>query len=78
MAAPMVTGLAALLKSYFPKFTMIEIKAIILESAMDISDKTTPLPGGKKDVPFKALCVTGGIANTYNAVVMAEERYAGK
>ena len=78
MAAPMVTGLAALLKSYFPKFTMFEIKDIILESAQDVSDNMTPLPGDKKEVPFKALCETGGIANAYNAVLLAEERYANK
>ena len=78
MAAPMVAGLAALLKSYFPKFTMIEIKDIILESAQIIGDKETPIPGGEKMVPFKALCVTGGIANTYAAVELAIERYAGK
>lgn len=78
MAAPMVTGLAALLKSYYPKFTMFEIKDIILESAQDVSENITPLPGDKKEVPFKALCITGGIANAYNAVLLAEERYAGK
>ncbi len=78
MAAPMVAGLAALLKSYFPKFTMFEIKDIILESAQYVGDRETPLPGDEKIVPFKALCVTGGIANTYNAVEMAIERYAGK
>ena len=78
MAAPMVTGVAALLKSYFPTLTMFEIKDIILESAQDVSERTTPLPGDTKEVPFSALCITGSIVNVYNAVQMAEERAAKK
>ncbi len=74
MAAPMVTGLAALLKSYFPKLTMFEIKDIIFASCTDVSQMQTPIPGGNDDVPFKRLCVTGGIVNTYNAVQMAIEK----
>jgi subtilisin family serine protease len=78
MAAPMVTGVAALLKSYFPKLTMLEIRAIILESGQDVSEVETTLPGDKKVVPFKALCETGKIANVYNAVELAAEREAKK
>lgn len=79
MAAPMVTGVAALLKSYFPNLTMFEIKDIILASAQDVSEKTTPLPGSESaDVPFKALCVTGGIVNVYNAVEMAQAKSDSK
>lgn len=78
MAAPMVTGLAALLKSYFPKLTMFEIRDIILQSGQDVAENETPLPGDKKMVPFKALCETGKIANVYNAVEMAIEWEAKK
>ncbi|MCH2236061.1 MAG: S8 family peptidase [Crocinitomicaceae bacterium] len=78
MAAPMVTGVAALLKSYFPKLTMIEIKDIILASGQDVSEMTTPRPGDDVEVPFQALCKTGSIANVYNAVEMAIEMEAKK
>jgi len=78
MAAPMVTGVAALLKSYFPKLTMFEIKDIILASAKDVSQMETTLPGDAQRVPFGALSVTGGIVNVYNAVLLAEEKSAGK
>ena len=77
MAAPMVTGLAALLKSYFPKLTMFEIREIILTSGQMI-ELDTPLPGDQTSVPFKALCETGRIANVYNAVEMAIEWEAKK
>lgn len=78
MAAPMVTGVAALLKSYFPKLTMFEIKDIILASAQDVSERETTKPGDTQKVPFGSLCVTGSIVNVYNAVLLAEEKSAGK
>jgi subtilisin family serine protease len=73
MACPMVSGVAALLKGYFPELTMFQIRDIILKSGQDVSDMETPLPGDTKMVPFKALCETGKIANVYNAVEMAME-----
>lgn len=76
MAAPMVTGLAALLKSYFPQLTMLEVRDIILQSGKDVSEVLTPLPdgGNPKKVPFSQLCQTGKIANAYNAVKLALEK----
>lgn len=70
MASPMVAGVAALLKSYFPKLTMFEIRDIIFASVQEI-DRTTPLPGETTEVPFETLSSTGGIVNVYNAVEMA-------
>lgn len=76
MAAPMVTGLAALLKSYFPSLTMMQIREIILTTGQDVSTKMTPLPGDEVEVPFSSLCITGSIANAYNAVIKAKEMSA--
>ena len=70
MAAPMVAGLAALLKGYFPELTMFQIKDIIFKSVQKI-DRTTMIPGGDTEVNFSELSITGGIVNTYNAVEMA-------
>jgi len=79
MAAPMVTGVAALLKSYFPHFTMIEIKDIIKESVQKFDDLETPLPGSKKNlVKFSSLSETGGVVNVYNAVELAIEKSEAK
>lgn len=77
MASPMVAGVAALLKSYYPELTMFEIRDIIFESVQTI-DRTTPLPGDTVEVPFAELCATDGIVNVYNAVQLAEEKAAGK
>jgi len=77
MASPMVAGVAALLKSYFPKLTMFEIRDIIFAS-VQVVERETPRPGEKEQVPFSSLSNTGGIVNVYNAVVMAEAKSAGK
>jgi subtilisin family serine protease len=55
MAAPMVSGVAALLKSYFPSLTMLEIKYLMFSSSIKY-DELNPL------------CTTGGVVNVYNAV----------
>jgi subtilisin family serine protease len=74
MACPMVSGLAALLKSYFPELKMSDIRKIIVSSVQDVSEISTPLPGDvETTVTFVDLCNTAGIVNTYNAVLMAED-----
>ena len=56
MAAPMVAGVAAMLKSYFPTLTMKEIKDVILSTST------------KYEVnEFMTKSVTGGVVNVYNA-----------
>ncbi|MGJ8661503.1 MAG: S8 family peptidase, partial [Bacteroidota bacterium] len=45
MAAPMVSGVAAMLKSYFPTLTMAEIKNIILTSGKSYKGKMEIQPG---------------------------------
>ena len=74
MAAPMVAGLAALLKGYYPELTMIQIKEIIFESVKDVSKKKTTIPGGDTKIKFGELSTTGGIVNTYNAVKLAKNK----
>ena len=66
MAAPMVAGVAALLKSYFPSLSMLEIKSIILSSG-------TTYKGN-----FQNLSVTGKVVNVYNAVKSCQKLEASK
>ena len=79
MASPIVAGLAALLKSYYPQLSAEQIKNIILESSDKPKFKVyMPTEGGKaKKTKFKKLSVTGGVVNAYKAVLMAEELTAG-
>ena len=68
MAAPMVAGTAALLKSYFPSLTMLEIKDAILTSAKRYTGTQQTLPGGETSVDFGKLSVTGGVVDVNAAV----------
>lgn len=73
MAAPVVAGLAAVLRSYFPQLTAVQVKNIIMDSA--IKQKTKVLKPGAEDkmVNFGQLSVTGAIVNAYEAVRLAEK-----
>jgi subtilisin family serine protease len=71
MSTPCVTGVAALLLSYFPDLTMEQVKDIIMISSFK-PDVMVNRPGGSKvQVAFSSLSVSGGIVNAYNAVKMA-------
>lgn len=75
MAAPMVTGVAALIRSYYPAFKASEVKKIILESVMKPAHKVKIIQDrSKRKVLMSDISVTGGIVNVYNAMKLAEER----
>ena len=79
MAAPVVSGLAALLMSYYPNLSAADIRKIIVSSVARHADQMVIQPGSTSDkIPFGSLSVTGGIVNAYNAVKMAEEMSSGK
>ena len=73
LAAPMVSGTAAMIWSYYPKLTAKEVKQIILESgtAYDIE---VLIPGGEgKKAKFSELSKSGKVLNAYNAMQLAEK-----
>ncbi len=72
MAAPVVTGLAALIRSYYPKLTAIQVKEIIMKSVVKVNHNVSTLKGADTvSIPFSDLCVSGGIVNAYNALKLA-------
>lgn len=73
MSTPMVSGVASLLLSYFPRLSTSEVRQIILKSAFRPSTRVNK-PGTKNEVPFRDLSVTGGIVNAYAAVRLALAR----
>lgn len=73
MACPMVAGVAALLKSYFPSLTMKEIKDIILASGTSYKGKKELKPGTEELVDFATLSVTGKVVNVKNAIKLCIE-----
>jgi subtilisin family serine protease len=79
MAAPVVSGVAALIMNYYPELSAAEVKRIILESATPYGDRMVALPGGKgREVRFSELSATGGVINAYQALKLAEEVAAGR
>ncbi|NQV53767.1 MAG: S8 family serine peptidase [Flavobacteriales bacterium] len=75
MAAPVVSGVAALIWAYHPELTAVEIRDIILEGALDLSKKKVILPGTRKDkVPFGTLSTSGKVINAYDAYNLAEKK----
>lgn len=70
MASPVVAGAAALLRSYFPTLTAVQVKEILMESSTKPAIEVLK-PGTDEKVPFKTLSVSGGQLNVYNAVKAA-------
>ncbi len=75
MAAPVVAGLAAMIRSYYPTLSAVETKRIIMES-VEKPDQLVQVKVGEdatKTVRLSDISVTGGIVNAYNAIIKAEE-----
>lgn len=73
MAAPVVTGIAALLFSYFPDLTAAQVADIIRASTRKFDRLKVNKPGGG-EVEFSELSNTGGLVNAYAAVSLAIAR----
>jgi len=70
MAAPVASGVAALVWSYYPNLTAVQVKEILMKSAI-VNKKKVTLPGAKSKVKFTDLSVTGGVVNAYQALKLA-------
>jgi subtilisin family serine protease len=84
MAAPSTAGVAALIRSYYPKLSASQVKHILMNSGTKI-DFNVIKPGSQSRenptgelVPFSDLSVSGRIVNAYNALKMADSIVNGK
>jgi subtilisin family serine protease len=71
MASPSAAGVAALLMSYFPELTAVQVKDILLKSTRKFDNLKVQKPGGG-NVEFSQLSASGGLVNAYEAVKMAQ------
>jgi cell wall-associated protease len=71
MAAPMVTGIAALLLEYYPQLSARQLKYILMQSAMKLPENQVKWAATGSTIDFSQLSVTGGIVNAYNALQLA-------
>ncbi|WP_025742946.1 S8 family peptidase [Aquimarina pacifica] len=73
LAAPAVSGVAALIRSYYPKLKASEVKQIILDSGIKISSTAIVGNDNKEGKHFEDLCKSGKIVNLFNALILAEK-----
>ncbi len=74
-AAPIVTGVAGLLRSHYPNFSAKEIKSILMESGTRYAGNVLlSNDGEEKMVSFSSISKSGRIVNAYNALLLAEKR----
>lgn len=73
MAAPAVSGIAAMIRSYYPELTAAQVKQVIMRSGIKYEEEVI-LGGDPKDkAPFTETGVTGRFANLYNALIEAHK-----
>ena len=73
MAAPMVSGLAALIMAYHPDLTALEVRNLILETATPYADRRVTLPSSEQMRAFETLSRTGAIVNAEAALRRAAQ-----
>ena len=73
MASPNVAGVAAMIRSYYPKLSAKQVKQVLMESGLHTSIPV--IVGGEESniQPFDAISKSGNTANLYNALIMASK-----
>ena len=76
-SCPITSGVAALVWSYYPELTALELKNILLSSVASHANLKVNQPNKdsqtKTIVRFKTLCKTGGSVNAYKALKAADK-----
>jgi cell wall-associated protease len=78
MAAPAVAGIAALIRSYFPSLSAVQVKQIIMNSG--IAPQVKVVIGGPEgtEMTLSEISKSGKIANLYNAIILADQVSRGE
>jgi cell wall-associated protease len=73
MASPNVAGVAAMIRSYYPKLSAKQVKQVLMDSGLHTS--TPVIVGGEESniQPFDSISKSGNTANLYNALIMASK-----
>ena len=72
MAAPAVAGVAAMIRSHYPKLSAKQVKQILMDSGL--SSNSSVILGGEPSNTdnFTAISKSGKMVNLYNAMIMAD------
>ncbi|MGI0106026.1 S8 family serine peptidase [Salinimicrobium sp. WS361] len=73
MAAPAVAGVAAVIRSFYPKLSDEQVKRVIMESGL--TSNATVIIGGdpSNTMKFNQLSTSGKMVNLYNALILADK-----
>ncbi|MBP2831121.1 S8 family serine peptidase [Aquimarina sp. U1-2] len=71
MAAPSVSGVAALVRSYYPQLGAAQVKKILMDSGLRISTDVVVGEEATNIKNFSELSKSGSMVNLYNALIMA-------
>jgi len=72
MASPVVAGVTAVIRSYFPDLSASQVKYAIEKSAVTDPALTVTKPGGKEKAHMSDLSTSGGLINAFDAVKIAQ------
>ena len=73
MASPAVAGVGALIRSYYPKLSAVQVKKVLMDSGLPIKSKVVVGGNFNKIRPFGDLSKSSKLVNAYNALIMAEQ-----
>lgn len=73
MAAPAVSGIAAIIRGYYPQLTAAQVKQVIMDSGL--TTNASVIVGGDRNntQKFQELSTSGKMANLYNALILADQ-----
>ncbi len=74
MAAPSVSGVAAIILSYYPKLSPKALKKVLMESVVQIN-YDIELGYDRIKTTMNSISKTGGIVNVYNALLYTSNHY---
>lgn len=73
MASPATAGVAAVIRSQYPKLTASQVKHVIMDSGLTTSARVI-VGGNPEDTrPFAETTVSGKMVNLYNALILASQ-----
>jgi cell wall-associated protease len=75
MSAPVVSGVAAIIKGYFPDASASDIKKILTGSTRKYDGLKVKMRESSTRMEFSALSKTGGVIDAMNAYMLAKEKF---
>ncbi len=75
MAAPIVSHIAAMIRSYFPSLSALDVKKIIMETVWKPTDENMAyaVPEKEETKTLSAIAAAGGIVNAEKAIQLASQ-----